>query len=159
MFNTLSEQVKSLVTSPVFLAALTSWFSAQFIKTVINILYGQIHSLGELIENLFWKTGGLPSSHSALVTSVATTIGFRNGLGSDIFLLSFAFLMVTVRDAMGVRRASGMQARKINNIGKTLGEKGIIEYRAMKEVQGHSPMEVTLGCVLGFVLGLAFSVF
>ncbi len=159
MFNTLSEQVKSLVTSPVFLAALTSWFSAQFIKTVINILYGQIHSLGELIENLFWKTGGLPSSHSALVTSVATTIGFRNGLGSDIFLLSFAFLMVTVRDAVGVRRASGMQARKINNIGKTLGEKGIIEYRAMKEVQGHSPMEVTLGCVLGFVLGLAFSVF
>ncbi len=159
MFNTLSEQVKSLVTSPVFLAALTSWFSAQFIKTVINILYGQIHSLGELIENLFWKTGGLPSSHSALVTSVATTIGFRNGLGSDIFLLSFAFLMVTVRDAVGVRRASGMQARKINNIGKTLGEKGIIEYRAMKEVQGHSPMEVTLGCVLGFVLGLAFSIF
>lgn len=159
MFNTLSEQVKSLVTNPVFLAALTSWFSAQFIKTVINILYGQIHSLGELIENLFWKTGGLPSSHSALVTSVATTIGFRNGLGSDIFLLSFAFLMVTVRDAVGVRRASGMQARKINNIGKTLGEKGIIEYRAMKEVQGHSPMEVTLGCVLGFVLGLAFSVF
>lgn len=159
MFNTLSEQVKSLVTSPVFLAALTSWFSAQFIKTVINILYGQIHSLGELIENLFWKTGGLPSSHSALVTSVATTIGFRNGLGSDIFLLSFAFLMVTVRDAVGVRRASGMQARKINNIGKALGEKGIIEYRAMKEVQGHSPMEVTLGCVLGFVLGLAFSVF
>ncbi|MGP1496271.1 MAG: divergent PAP2 family protein [Treponema sp.] len=159
MFNTLSEQVKSLVTSPVFLAALTSWFSAQFIKTVINILYGQIHSLGELIENLFWKTGGLPSSHSALVTSVATTIGFRNGLGSDIFLLSFAFLMVTVRDAVGVRRASGMQARKINNIGKTLREKGIIEYRAMKEVQGHSPMEVTLGCVLGFVLGLAFSVF
>jgi len=159
MFNTLSEQVKSLVTSPVFLAALTSWFSAQFIKTVINILYGQIHSLGELIENLFWKTGGLPSSHSALVTSVATTIGFRNGLGSDIFLLSFAFLMVTVRDAVGVRRASGMQARKINNIGKTLDEKGIIEYRAMKEVQGHSPMEVTLGCVLGFVLGLAFSVF
>lgn len=159
MFNTLSEQVKSLVTSPVFLAALTSWFSAQFIKTVINILYGQIRSLGELIENLFWKTGGLPSSHSALVTSVATTIGFRNGLGSDIFLLSFAFLMVTVRDAVGVRRASGMQARKINNIGKTLDEKGIIEYRAMKEVQGHSPMEVTLGCVLGFVLGLAFSVF
>ena len=159
MFNTLSEQVKSLVTSPVFLAALTSWFSAQFIKTVINILYGQIHSLGELIENLFWKTGGLPSSHSALVTSVATTIGFRNGLGSDIFLLSFAFLMVTVRDAVGVRMASGMQARKINNIGKALGEKGIIEYRAMKEVQGHSPMEVTLGCVLGFVLGLAFSVF
>ena len=159
MFNTLSEQVKSLVTSPVFLAALTSWFSAQFIKTVINILYGQIHSLGELIENLFWKTGGLPSSHSALVTSVATTIGFRNGLGSDIFLLSFAFLMVTVRDAVGVRRASGMQARKINNIGKALDEKGIIEYRAMKDVQGHSPMEVTLGCVLGFVLGLAFSVF
>ncbi len=159
MFNDFSEQIKSLITSPVLLAALSSWLSAQFIKTVINVLYGRIHSLGELAENLFWKTGGLPSSHSALVTSVATTIGFRNGFGSDLFMLSLAFLLVTVRDAVGVRRSSGIQAKKINEIVRRLDEKEIMESTPIKEVNGHTPMEVTLGCILGFVLGLAFSLF
>ena len=159
MLNNFTEQIKNLITSPVLLAAACSWLSAQFIKTVINILSGKIHSLPELLENLIWKTGGLPSSHSALVTSVCTTIGFRNGIGSDIFMLALAFLMVTVRDAVGVRRSSGIQAKKINEIGKQLNEKELLNYKSIKEVQGHTPMEVTLGCVLGFVLGLAFSLF
>lgn len=159
MVGSISEQIKAFVTSPILLAGLTSWLSAQFIKTVINIIFGKIHSVPELLENLFWKTGGLPSSHSALVTSVCTTIGFRNGLSSDIFMLAFAFLMVTVRDALGVRRSNGIQAKKINEIGRKLNEKEIVEYKPLKEVNGHTPMEVTLGCVLGFILGLAFSLF
>ena len=130
-----------------------------FIKTVISVLYGRIHSLGELIESLIWKTGGLPSSHSALVASLATVIAFRNGIDSDIFVLTFCFFMVTIRDAVGVRRSSGIQARKINEIGKILNEKDILEYNTIKEVNGHTPMEVTLGCLLGFFIGLAFSVF
>ena len=159
MFMNFSEQIKGFVTSPVLLAGLSSWLSAQFIKTVINILYGRIHSIPELLENLFWKTGGLPSSHSALVTSICTTIGFRNGITSDIFMLALAFLMVTVRDALGVRRSNGIQAKKINEIGKRLNEKELIEYKPLKEVNGHTPMEVTLGCILGMVMGLAFSIF
>ena len=67
--------------------------------------------------------------------------------------------MVTIRDAVGVRRSSGIQARKINEIGKILNEKDILEYNTIKEVNGHTPMEVTLGCLLGFFIGLAFSVF
>ncbi len=149
----------SLLLNPVFLACISSWFCAQFIKTVISVLYGRIHSLGELIESLIWKTGGLPSSHSALVASLATVIAFRNGIDSDIFVLTFCFFMVTIRDAVGVRRSSGIQARKINEIGKILNEKNIVEYTTIKEVNGHTPMEVTLGCLLGFFIGLAFSVF
>ncbi len=149
----------SLLLNPVFLACISSWFCAQFIKTVISVLYGRIHSLGELIESLIWKTGGLPSSHSALVASLATVIAFRNGIDSDIFVLTFCFFMVTIRDAVGVRRSSGIQARKINEIGKILNEKDILEYNTIKEVNGHTPMEVTLGCLLGFFIGLAFSVF
>lgn len=148
-----------LLLNPVFLACISSWFCAQFIKTVISVLYGRIHSLGELIESLIWKTGGLPSSHSALVASLATVIAFRNGIDSDIFVLTFCFFMVTIRDAVGVRRSSGIQARKINEIGKILNEKDILEYNTIKEVNGHTPMEVTLGCLLGFFIGLAFSVF
>ena len=67
------EQIKLFFTNPILLAGLTSWFLAQFIKTVINLIYGKVHSFGELISLLVWRTGGLPSSHTALVTSVCTT--------------------------------------------------------------------------------------
>ena len=65
--------------------------------------------------------------------------------------------MVTVRDAVGVRRSNGIQAKKMNELGKDLKEKNIIDYKPIKEVNGHTPIEVTLGCVLGFFIGLAFS--
>ncbi|MBD5399032.1 MAG: divergent PAP2 family protein [Treponema sp.] len=159
MSETFIEQIRAFLLNPVILACVTSWFSAQFIKTVINILYGRIHSIFDLLENLIWKTGGFPSSHSALVSSLATTVGFRNGMGSDIFILSFCFFMVTIRDAVGVRRSNGIQAKKINEIGRILDNKKIIEYKPIKEVNGHTPMEVTIGCLLGFFIGLAFSLF
>lgn len=159
MLTTLSEEIKAFLYNPVLLSCISSWFCAQFIKTVIAVLYGKIHSVYELLESLIWKTGGLPSSHSALVSSLCTTIGFRNGLSSDLFILAFCFFMVTVRDAVGVRRSSGIQAKKINEIGKKLDENKILEYKSIKEVNGHTPMEVTIGCILGFFIGLAYSVF
>lgn len=159
MFTLLSDQVKKFLSNPVLLACISSWFCAQFIKTVISILYGRIHSLYELVENLIWKTGGLPSSHSALVASLSTTVGFRNGISSDIFILSLCFFMVTIRDAVGVRRSNGIQAQKINEIGRLLNKKDIIDYKPIREVNCHTPMEVTIGCLLGFFIGLAFSLF
>ena len=159
MFTLLSDQVKKFLSNPVLLACISSWFCAQFIKTVISILYGRIHSLYELVENLIWKTGGLPSSHSALVASLSTTVGFRNGISSDIFILSLCFFMVTIRDAVGVRRSNGIQAQKINEIGRLLNKKDIIDYKPIRGVNGHTPMEVTIGCLLGFFIGLAFSLF
>lgn len=157
MLSIISSSIKSLVLNPVFLACISSWFSAQFIKTVINILYGRIHTISELFESLIWKTGGLPSSHTALVAALTTTIAFRNGIDSDIFILSFMFLMVTIRDAVGVRRSSGVQAKKINELGKLLKEKEIIDYKPIKEVNGHTPLEVTIGAILGFFVGMAYS--
>lgn len=159
MFDAVVTQIRVLITNPILLACISSWFCAQFVKTVIAVLYGRIHSLMELLESLIWKTGGLPSSHSALVSALATVIGIRNGIDSDIFVLTFCFFMVTIRDAVGVRRSSGIQARKINEIGKKLTEKEILEYKSIKEVNGHTPMEVTIGCLLGFFIGLAYSVF
>ncbi len=149
--------IKSFLMNPVLLACISSWFSAQFIKTVINIIYGRIHSLSELFETLIWKTGGLPSSHSAMVTCLCTCVGIRNGMDSDIFLVSLVFVLVTIRDAVGVRRSSGLQAKKLNELGKILEENKILEYKPIKEVNGHSPMEVIIGIVLGFFIGLAFS--
>ncbi len=158
MNSTIREQLLLLFSSPVLLACVFSWLSAQVIKTCIKLFSGKIHGIGELLELLVWRTGSMPSAHSALVSALCTSIGFRSGLDSDIFILSACFFFVTVRDALGVRRASGIQARKLNEIGKTLEEKQISDYKQIKEVQGHTPLEVIVGCLLGFFIGMAFSV-
>jgi len=155
---TLTEQIMNFFNNPVWLACIFSWLIAQFIKTGICLIYGKIHSLTSLFENLIWKTGGMPSSHSALVTSLCVTLGFRHGVDSDIFVFSLVFFFVVIRDAFGVRRSTGIQAKKINEIGQELQEKNIISsYKQLKEVMGHTPMEVICGCILGFFVGLAFS--
>ncbi len=158
MDATIREQVQLLFSSPVLLACVFSWLSAQAIKTCIKLFSGKIHGIGELFELLIWRTGGMPSAHSALVSALTTSIGFRSGVDSDIFILSACFFFVTIRDALGVRRASGIQARKLNEIGKILDEKQIADYKQIKEVQGHTPLEVIVGCLLGFFMGIAFSV-
>ncbi len=158
MNDSIRVQFAQLCTSPVFLAALTSWFCAQFVKTLIKLFSGKVNSFMDVIELIFWRTGSMPSSHSALVASLCTTIGFRSGFSSDIFVLAACFFLVTIRDALGVRRANGIQARSLNELGGALNQKGIVEYKKIKEVQGHSPLEVFVGSLLGFFIGMAFSV-
>lgn len=154
----LGTQLRLFISNPILLSCIFSWLGAQFLKTAINLIYGRINSFSSLIEMLIWRTGGMPSSHSALVTSLCTTIGFRNGIHSDIFIFSLCFFLVVIRDAFGVRRSSGIQAKRLNEIGEELKENKIIRnYTMMKEVNGHTPMEVICGCILGFFIGLAFS--
>lgn len=159
MLPSLKAQVLGLLKNQIFLSVIFSWFGAQFLKTAINLIYGKIHSFNDLIANMIWKTGGMPSSHSALVTALCTTIGFKNGFDSDIFVLSLCFCGVVVRDAFGVRLSSGRQVQKLNSIGKDLSERKIIDdYKPLKEVNGHTPIEVLCGCIMGFFVGLSFSI-
>ena len=72
--------------------------------------------------------------------------------------MSFCFALVVIRDALGVRRASGIQARVLNEIGTTLDEQDILKFKPVKEVHGHKPAEVFIGCFLGIAIGVAFSV-
>lgn len=155
----LKEQLHLFFSQPAFLACLFSWLSAQLVKTLIKLFSGKVHSLKELFELLLWRTGSMPSSHSALVATLCTTIAFRSGVNSDVFILSLGFYLVTIRDAVGVRRANGLQAAMLNKIGRLLAAKNIIEeVKPIKEVQGHTPAEVIIGSLLGFFIGLAFSV-
>ena len=159
MLSSARIQIHLLFTNPVFLSCIFSWFSAQFIKTVISLFLGKIHSLKQLFELLLWRTGGMPSSHTALVSSLCTTIGFRAGINSDIFILAFCFMMVVIRDALGVRRSSGIQAKRLNELGKNFEEKSGVKFFPVKEVKGHKPIEVVIGAVLGVSIGIAFSIF
>ena len=158
MSATIREQFKLFLVNPILLSCVFSWIGAQFIKAAIKLIYGRIHSIKELLEVMFWRTGGMPSSHSALVTSLCVTIAFRHGLHSDLFIFALCFFLVVIRDAFGVRRSSGIQAKKLNQIGNELKEKDIVEnYKPLKEVDGHTPMEVLCGCLFGFLVGLSFS--
>jgi len=158
MLPSIKEQLKLFFVNPIFLSCLFSWLGAQLLKTIINLIYGRIHSFASLMENLIWRTGGMPSSHSALVSAMCTTVGFSSGFNSDVFFIALVFFFVTIRDAVGVRRSAGMQAQKINRIGKELKEKGLLDdYQPLKEINGHTPLQVVMGCVLGFLIGLSFS--
>lgn len=155
---TFTQQFILFLHNPILLSCVFSWLGAQFLKAAIRLIYGRIHSFTELIEVMFWRTGGMPSSHSALVTSLCITIGLRHGIHSDLFVFSLCFFLVVIRDAFGVRRSSGLQAKKLNEIGNELKDNKVIEnYKAIKEVDGHTPMEVLCGCLLGFFVGLSFS--
>jgi acid phosphatase family membrane protein YuiD len=145
-----------LFDNPVFLSAICSLLLAQFLKAVINILKSRSRSFHDIIVTFFWKTGGMPSSHSALAVSIATAIAFSEGPNTSIFILSLFFALVVVRDAMGVRRAAGQQAKALNAMSKELSSRFDIPHHIVKEVHGHNPTEVLVGGVLGFFIALAF---
>ncbi len=147
----------ALFTNPIFLSAFASLFITQFIKAVISLFRTKAQSLREVFATLLWKTGGMPSSHSALTVSIATSIGIVEGLSSSVFILSLFFCLVVIRDAMGVRRSAGLIARTLNLLGKELSEKQHIPFSSVKEVNGHTPTEVLMGILLGLFIALAFT--
>ena len=150
----------------------TSWFSAQLIKTVLTFLqYRELRA-----ERLF-GAGGMPSSHSALVCSMTVGMAKLVGFDSPLFGLTFAFAMVVMYDAMGVRRAAGEQAKVLNRIifsrvfdllneeidedsPEREGEErpdGAPDQKELKEYLGHTPLEVLGGMLLGVLIASVLS--
>jgi acid phosphatase family membrane protein YuiD len=147
---------RSFFENPVFLSAISSWFLAQLVKSCILVLRPNRHPGRGVIKTFLWETGGMPSSHAALVTAMALAVALRDGFASDLFVVSFFFAMVVIRDAMGVRRSSGLQSKTLNVLGKQAAEKMGIEYQPVKEVYGHTPLEVAVGSLLGLFIACAY---
>ncbi|MBU0928833.1 MAG: divergent PAP2 family protein [Spirochaetes bacterium] len=147
----------AILRNDVFLSAAMSLFMAQFAKALIVLLTNRKAGIREIFSTLLWKTGGMPSSHSALVISITTSIGFSSGLSSDVFALSFFFALVVIRDAMGVRRAAGMQAKALNSLGMRISKRFHIPFKTVKEIHGHTFPQVVAGSLMGFFIALAVS--
>lgn len=98
--------------------------------------------------------GGMPSSHSAVVTGLATMIGKSQGIDSPIFALAVVFAFVVMYDAAGIRRAAGKQAKLLNKIIETPGLSGVQVSEKLVEVLGHTPTQVIVGAVIGILVGL-----
>jgi acid phosphatase family membrane protein YuiD len=151
------ESLRAFFANPIILSALTSWFFSQLVKGIVALLQVRKKGLLQVLETLVWSTGGMPSSHAAVVTAMAAAVGFSEGIGSNLFAVSLFFAMVVMRDAVGVRRAAGLQARAINILGMQTAEKTGIEFHPVKEIKGHAPLEVIVGALLGIFIAAAYA--
>ncbi len=130
------------------LAALIAWVIAQSLKIVSWAVASKELNFKRLVE-----PGGMPSSHSAFVTSLATAAGVKEGFDSSLFALALVFAMVVMYDAAGVRRAAGKQARVLNAIVEDLNRRELHPER-LRELLGHTPFEVLIGALLGILIAL-----
>lgn len=137
---------KNRILDVIFIA----WSLAQGFKILAHLVLNK-----EFKVSLLWATGGMPSSHSATVTSLATSVGLIKGFSGVEFAIAASFASVVMYDAAGIRQAAGKQAERINkiieklykNINAPTGNE-----KKLKELLGHTPTEVFAGAILGIVV-------
>ena len=134
-----------------FIVPFATWFFIQLFKVIWDLVKTKKFNFKRILG-----AGGMPSSHSAVVTSVATLIGRNEGVDSAIFGLSVIFACVVMYDAAGVRRAAGRQAKLLNKIIETPGLTGIEVSEKLVEVLGHTPIQVIVGAIIGIIVGFCF---
>jgi len=132
--------------------AVFSWAVAQLFKVLINLW---------LNKKLDWRRcfgmGGMPSSHTALVISLVISIAFQEGVHSSMFAIALALAAVVIYDALGVRRETGRQSEVLNQIiTEMLVEGKPITEKQLKELVGHTPLEVLGGLIVGITVTLIF---
>lgn len=140
-----------LLQNSVLWVSVLAWFVAQTLKVILTLLAKRRFDIKRFVGS-----GGMPSSHSAFVVSMATSIGQTNGYDSVSFALSTAFALVVMYDAAGVRRAAGRQAAVLNDIIDMLQAKKGLSEKKLKELIGHTPIEVFVGAGLGIFISKIF---
>ena len=131
------------------LAPLVAWTIAQAAKLLLTSFRERRLNLRVLAE-----TGGMPSSHSAIVMALTTAVGKYSGLGSAPFEIALIFTFVVMYDAAGLRRAAGRQAEVLNRLVEDLVHMRGVQEAHLRELLGHTPFEVLVGAVIGLVVGL-----
>ncbi len=137
----------------VILIVFIAWLVAQSLKVLIGVFR-------EKRFNFKWfvGTGGMPSSHAALVSALATSVGLEMGFTSSPFAIALIFAIVVLFDAQGVRRSSGEQAEALNKILDDVYWKRGIKEERLKELLGHTPVEVIAGICVGILVALFFGI-
>ncbi len=137
----------ALFENRVLVIMFTAWFLAQVIKIPLDFLYTRRWNWALLLS-----VGGMPSSHSALLSSATLAIGLYYGFDNPLFALGVAITMVVTYDAAGVRRQAGIHAQRINVIFDEILRGHPFDQSELREVLGHTPLEVTGGVLLGIVV-------
>lgn len=149
----MSEIFTGFINNYIIQVAALSWLTAQVLKTIINFVFTKKFKAERLIG-----AGGMPSSHTALVVSTAVATAKECGTSSPIFALAALFAAVVMYDAMGVRYAAGEQAKVINQLvdewldTMKFDQEKIPHFKELKEMLGHTPIEVIGGIIVGVVV-------
>lgn len=139
----------NLFQNQVLWTGMAGWILAQAFKIPIDYFQSRRWNWA-----LFIAAGGMPSSHSALVTSATMAVGLYHGFDNPLFGLAVAVTMIIVYDAAGIRRQAGMQAQKINILVEELLKGHPISQQQLREVLGHTPLEALGGVLLGLVVAV-----
>jgi uncharacterized protein len=147
-----SHLLAQLAENRVLIAALVAWVAAQTVKIIIDLTRTRRVNLRYLVSS-----GGMPSAHSALVTALATVVGREVGWSSPLFGVATIFASVVMYDAAGVRQAASVQARILNRMLDELFTQHQFSERRLRELLGHTPIEVLAGSLLGFGVGMVLA--
>jgi len=140
----------AVFSNKVLVAALAWWAIAQLVKVPVH------YAVHRKIDLRLWvSAGGMPSSHAALVCALATGAALQNGLGSTAFAICVALAMIVMYDATGVRQAAGKQAAILNQIVDELFQGHPISEQRLKELLGHTRIQVLIGALMGILGTLA----
>ncbi|OGW84856.1 MAG: hypothetical protein A2987_06725 [Omnitrophica bacterium RIFCSPLOWO2_01_FULL_45_10] len=133
----------------IFWTSCAAWIIAQTIKVILGVIK-------EKRFNFRWfvGTGGMPSSHAAGVSALATSIGVTFGFNSAMFAIALIFTLIVLFDAQGVRRSAGTQAEILNKMLDDIYWKKKLDEEKLRELLGHTPVEVLAGAALGIVVSL-----
>ena len=140
-------------------AAILANLLAQIVKVPIRVLMKK-----EWSPRLLISTGGMPSSHSAFVSALATAVGVTDGIHSTTFAISFCFAAVVIFDAMGIRRHAGQHAAMLNQLLDDLMKNGDFSIfqnpsyqKRFKELLGHEPLETFAGTLFGIFIAFVYA--
>ena len=143
----------ALITSnKVLITGVLAWFTSQILKTIIYVIVNKEFSFERLIGD-----GGIPSSHSATVTSIATMAGITSGWDAPLFGVAFFLAVIVMHDAMGVRLETGKQAKALNDLTEFIENmvgQDLTPEDKLKELVGHTPVQVFSGFCLGILIAL-----
>jgi uncharacterized protein len=142
----------TLLESPVFWSAISGWMAASILKIVVNW-----RRTGRVDFHYLTSLGGMPSAHSAMVSALATSVGLCEGFGSTMFVVTLAFALVIMFDASTVRRAAGLQATLLNQIVEVVLKEHHLPREKLREILGHTRVEVFAGLFVGVGVGTAIS--
>ncbi len=144
------QDVSSLLDNDLLWVSLIACLLAQGLKFVIELIRE-----GKFDARSLFTTGGMPSAHSALVASLATGVGIKEGWDSTSFAIALLFAIIVMYDAAGVRQAAGKQARLLNQmVDELFHEKQEFNEEKLKELLGHTPLQVIVGVILGIIIAV-----
>ena len=133
----------------VFVAAMLGWFVAQALKIPAEYLRSR-----RWMWTMFFAPGGMPSSHSAMMVGGSLAVGLYYGFAEPLFGIAVAITLIVVYDAAGVRRQAGMHAERINLLFEELLKGHMWDENELREVIGHTPLEVVGGIILGLLVAI-----